>query len=212
MSFTDTIQAFAEEPLTHQVMLHVLGKYKRPNDKINELVKAGMLTTLKKGLYIPGPKLNIQKPEPFLMANHLRGPSYVSLESALSYWGFIPERVYQTTSVTLQATKTYNTQVGSFSYQHLAFPYYSFGIRRLNLSAKQVALVASPEKALCDKVILTSGIFLRSVKQTLAFLVEDMRIDEEYLQQLNLEEMTTWLEHAPKASSLNMLIKTISTL
>lgn len=212
MSFTDTIQAFAEEPLTHQVMLHVLGKYKRPNDKINELVKAGLLTTLKKGLYIPGPKLNIQKPEPFLMANHLRGPSYVSLESALSYWGFIPERVYQTTSVTLQATKTYNTQVGSFSYQHLAFPYYSFGIRRLSLSAKQVALVASPEKAICDKVILTSGIFLRSVKQTLAFLVEDMRIDEEYLQQLNLEEMTTWLEHAPKASSLNMLIKTISTL
>jgi predicted transcriptional regulator of viral defense system len=193
-------------------MLYLLRRYKRPNDKINELVKNGILTTLKKGLYIPGPKLNIQTPEPFLIANHLWGPSYVSLESALSYWGFIPERVYEISSVTIKNTKTYNTGIGRFTYQHVSSPYYSFGIRSVSLKPKQVALIASPEKAVFDKVVLTAGVSLRSTKQTLAFLVDDIRMDEEKLRELNVDEMTTWIEDAQKSTSLQMLIKTLQSL
>jgi hypothetical protein len=210
--FPELIESYAEEPLTRQVILYLLRSYKRPNDKINELVKNGILTTLKKGLYIPGPKLNIQRPEPFLIANHLWGPSYVSLESALSYWSFIPERVYEISSVTIKNTKTYNTSIGRFSYQHVRSPYYSFGIRSISLTPKQVALIASPEKALFDKVILTAGVSLRSTKQTLAFLIDDMRMDEDKLRELNVEEMATWIGGAPKLTSLQMLIKTLSSL
>lgn len=212
MSFRDKVNYYAEEPLTRQVILPLLSKYKRPNDKINELVKKGELTTLKNGLYIPGPKMNIPKPEPFLIANHLWGPSYVSLETALSYWGFIPERVHEISSITIKSAKTYKTDVGRFSYTHITLPYYSFGIKSIQLTPRQVVLIASPEKALCDKIIMTSGISLRSIRQTKEFLIDDLRLDETKLQELNLNEMLTWLDDAPKKGSLKMLIKTLGTL
>lgn len=212
MSFRDRIQNYGEEVLTRQVILSMLSDYKRPNDKINELIKKGELTVLKKGMYVPGPSLNIPGPEQLLVANHLWGPSYVSLETALSHWGFIPERVFEITSVTVKPTKNYRTEIGKFSYQHASLPYYAFGIRSVQLTPKQVVLLASPEKALCDKIIMTSGVFLRSRKQTQEFLIEDLRIDEEKLKELKLEEIHSWIGHAYKAASLEMLIKTIRSL
>ncbi len=212
MIFKDQVQEYEEELLTRQVILPLLSKYKRPNDKINELVKKGELTTLKKGLYIPGPKMNIRKPEPFLVANHLWGPSYISLETALSYWGLIPERVYEISSVTMKAARTYKTEMGRFSYLHADLPYYSFGIRSVPLTPRQVVLIASPEKALCDKVIMTAGILLRSSKQAQEFLIDDLRLDEDKLHELNLSEMRTWLSNAPKTTSLEILIKTLAAL
>ncbi|PSL33361.1 type IV toxin-antitoxin system AbiEi family antitoxin domain-containing protein [Chitinophaga ginsengisoli] len=212
MGFEDDIQGYAGEPLTRQLMMGLLKKYKRPNDKINELVKKGELITIKKGLYIPGPKMNIAKPEPFLVANHLWGPSYISLETALSYWGLIPERVYEISSVTIKTTKTYKTPIGRFSYFHMSLPYYSFGIQSVSLTPKQVVLIASPEKALCDKIVMTSGVFLRSSRQVQEFLVDDLRIDEEMLGKFDLKEINSWIVDAPKKSSLEMLVKTLKTL
>ena len=126
MEVNEVIQEYAGQPLTKQVILDVLREYKRPYDKINEMVKQGELILVKRGVYIPGSKLKISNPEPFLLANHIYGPSYVSLESALSYWGFIPERVYEISSMSMQSTKTFKTPVGRFSYFHLPLPYYSF--------------------------------------------------------------------------------------
>lgn len=212
MNFKDAVHEYAEEPLTRQIMMDLLKDYKRPNDKINELVKKGELTTVKKGLYVTGPKINITKPEPFLIANHLWGPSYVSLETALSYWGLIPERVYEISSLTTQTSKSYKTSIGRFSYFRAPLPYYSFGIKSVQLTPKQVALIASPEKALCDKIITTSGIFLRSSKQVQEYLVEDLRIDEEILRKLDLSAISSWIKDAPKKDSLSMLVKTIKGL
>lgn len=212
MVFKDAVLEYAEEPLTRQIMMDLLKEYKRPNDKINELVKRGELTTVKKGLYVPGPAINIIKPEPFLIANHLWGPSYVSLEAALSYWGLIPERVYEISSVTIKTTKTYKTSVGRFSYFHTPPPYYSFGIKSVSLTSRQVALIASPEKALCDKIVMTSGIFLRSSRQVQEYLIDDLRIDEDALRKLDLKAISSWTGDAPKKSSLAMLVKTISEL
>lgn len=92
MSLIDTIQSYSEQPLNKQLLLNILKEYKRPYDKIGELVKQHILIQIKKGLYIPGKNLKVQGPERFLIANHLHGPSYVSSDSALSHWGFIPER------------------------------------------------------------------------------------------------------------------------
>ncbi len=119
MEFRESIQNFAEQPITKQVLMAILKEYKRPYDKINELVKQGILILVKRGIYIPGPKLNIAKPHSYLLANHILGPSYVSLESALSYHGLIPERVYEISSLTTQNSKTYKTPTGRFSYTHL---------------------------------------------------------------------------------------------
>lgn len=193
-------------------MLDMLKDYKRPNDKISELIKGGELIPLKKGLYVSGVKTDLTGPEPFLIANHLWGPSYTSLESAMSYWGLIPERVYEVSSITIKLSKKYKTPLGRFSYRSMPLPYYSFGIRSVELSPGQVALVATPEKALCDKIITTAGLTLRSPAQTRSFLMDDLRIDPEWLHKFNLKELRSWIEDAPKKKSLRMLIKTLEKL
>jgi hypothetical protein len=212
MTFKEAVLEYAEEPLTRQIMMDLLKDYKRPNDKINELVKKGELTTVKKGLYVPGPRINITKPEPFLIANHLWGPSYVSLEAALSYWGLIPERVYEISSMTTKTSKSYKTSFGRFRYFHAPIPYYSFGIKSVKLTPRQVALIASPEKALCDKIIATSGILLRSSRQVREYIVDDLRIDEDMLRKLDVGAISTWIKDAPKKRSLSMLVNTITNL
>jgi hypothetical protein len=212
MIFKDAILEYAEEPLPRQIMMDLLKEYKRPNDKINELVKKGELTTVKKGLYVAGPGISITKPEPFLVANHLWGPSYLSLDAALSYWGLIPERVYEISSMTTKTSKSYKTPLGRFRYFHAPLPYYSFGIKSVELTPRQVVLIASPEKALCDKIITTSGILLRSSRQVREYLIDDLRIDEEMLHKLDLGAISTWIKDAPKKRSLSTLVNTITGL
>jgi hypothetical protein len=119
----EAIEEFAGAPLNLQLILSMFKDYKRPYDKINELLKQEMLIPLKKGLYIAGSKTKIPQPEPFLIANHLWGPSYVSVESALSYWELIPERVFDICSVTMKSAKKYNTPVGRFIYAPSSPPY-----------------------------------------------------------------------------------------
>jgi predicted transcriptional regulator of viral defense system len=212
VSFRGKIKRYAEVPVTHQIVAEALAEYSRPNDKISELLNSGELQSLRRGLYIPGPEADLPIPNPFLIANHLRGPSYISLESALSYHGIIPERVYEISSVTLKTSKTYTTQVGRFSYRHLAAPYYSFGIKSIMLESQQMALVATPEKAVCDKIVLTSGVLFRSIREVQVFLLEDMRMDEEMLSRLEVPVIRSWIEDAPKKNSLTMLVKMLEIL
>ena len=212
MDFRTIIKEYAETPISRHLILEILSEYQSPNDKISELLKSKELISIRRGLYITGPKMDLPSPEPFLIANHLRGPSYVSLESALSYWNMIPERTYEISSVTIKTSKKYKNQVGRFSYQQLKTPYYSYGIKSIENSPKQTMLVASPEKALCDKVVLTPKINLRSIKQTREFLMDDLRMDSEVLSTLDTEVMELWIKNASKKSSLEMLIKTLIEL
>lgn len=210
MNLKYSIKEFNKVPLNRQIMLDLLTGYKRPNDKISELIKSGEIIPLKKGLYVHTDDQS--DPEPFLIANHLWGPSYVSLESALSYWGLIPERVYETSSITIKLSKKYKTPLGRYSYRTMPWPYYSYGIKSIEISEKQTVLIASPEKALCDKIITTARLTLRGTSQTLNFLTDDLRIERESLQKLNLKIMRSWTVDAPKKQSLLMLIKTLERL
>jgi len=82
----------------------------------------------------------------------------------------------------------------------------------MSFSGKQKVLIASPEKASCDRIIMTSGILLRSTKQVNEFLLEDLRIDESFLLRLQVEEIKSWIPFAPKSSSLKMLVKYLENL
>lgn len=212
MDFAETIKAYTVQPITRQILMDVLKDYKRPFDKMDELVKKELLVQVRRGLYVPGPSLQLAGPEPFLLANHLFGPSYVSLESALSFWGLIPERVFEICSVTIKLSRKYRTAAGRYSYTRIPLPYYSFGIRQLALTEKQTVLIATPEKALCDKIVTTRNLYLRSVKQTVHFLVDDLRIDEDTLRSLQVGEIRKWIADAPKRESLNMLVETLDKL
>lgn len=212
MSLRRRIREYTDAPLTHQLVSDVLADYHRPNDKISELIRSGFLISLRRGLYVPGPEADLPVPHLFVIANHLRGPSYISLESALAYRGMIPERVDEITSVTMRTSHLYETPLGRFRYRHLDTPYYSFGLERTEVAQNQYVLMASIEKAVCDMVITTPGVILRSRTQALEFLTEDLRIEEEDLIELDTEEIGSWVEDAPKASSLQMLVNTIRAL
>jgi hypothetical protein len=212
MDLMETIRSYSTQPLTHQLMLSLLKEYTRPNDKLHALLSEGILNSIKKGLYIAGPALKTNRPEPFLLANHILGPSYVSVDSALSYYGLIPERVFEVASMTTKSSRMFNTPMGIFSFTHLPLPYYAFGVRQVRLANEQYAMVASPEKALFDKIVTTSGIVLRSQKNAMSYLVDDLRIDEESLKALDTGIMSAWLPECPKKESLSMAIKMIQRL
>lgn len=212
LNFTKKIKTYTNVPISRNLLLDILGEYKSPNDKISELLKSGELISIRRGLYAPGPQTELPTPAPFLIANHLRGPSYVSLETALSYWGLIPERTFEISSVCIQSSKKYHTALGRFTFQQVSLPYYAFGIQNVQISNEQTVLISTPEKAICDKIILTAGINLRSRKQTALFLLEDLRMDITMLRNLDTSIMKTWLPDAPKKSSLQMLISTLEEL
>jgi hypothetical protein len=199
-------------PINRQLMLDLLKDYRRPNDKISELLRQGMLLTLRRGLYMVSPKISDTQPSPWIIANHLYGPSYVSLQSALAFYGMIPERSYETSSVALKVARSYQNDMGRFSYQRVPLPYYSFGLKSISLGSTQSALMASPEKAICDLIVLTPYVNLRSKKNTLTYLLDDLRMDEDSLKKLNLPLISSWLDDAPKKESLQTLIHTIHSL
>src|SRR5688572_14456048 len=212
MDFKEAIKNYSGQPLTRQILMDLLKEYRRPYDKIGELINQKLLVQIKRGVFIPGPQASVPAPENFLLANHLWGPSYVSSDSALSYWGLIPERVYETLSMTTNLAKTYKTPVGRFRYIRLPLPYYSFGIQRVELASRQIALMAGKEKSLCDKIITTQRLKLRSVKQTREYLMEDLRISRESLRELNTRIMSDYLRETPKHDSISILIKTLNDL
>lgn len=212
MTIEENIQQYEGQPLTRQLLMGLLKEYKRPYDKINELVKQEKLLPVKRGIFIPGRKLNVRQPEAFLLANIMYGPSYISMESALSYHGLIPEQVFEISSVTTDRTKSFDTAAGRFSYIHLPLPWYSYGQQQVQLNKQQMALLATPEKALCDKIICTSGLIFRSVSQIRQWLTDDMRMDIEVLKMMNIARINSWLKKAPKKESLELLTKTLSQL
>jgi len=81
------------------------------NNKISELEKSGKIIRLKKGIYVVSPKESGKLLSMELIVNHLYGPSYVSMESALRYYGLIPESVYLMHSASLS---THNAQKNTF--------------------------------------------------------------------------------------------------
>jgi predicted transcriptional regulator of viral defense system len=118
--------------------------------QLSRWVKSGRIFQLRRGLYSIAPPYQKMPPHPFLVANHLQRASYVSLQSALAYYGLIPETVNITTSVCTGRPQRFETPLGIFDFRHLKIGLL-FGYRMVNLGG-QSALVATPEKALLDLI------------------------------------------------------------
>ena len=212
MDIRTALRELSNQPLTHQLLADLLKEYKRPNDKILSLKADGLIEPIKKGLYIAGRSLGAERPESALLANHILGPSYLSMESALAHYGLIPEKVFAVTSMTTKASRKFQTNIGLYAYTNLPLPYYAFGLATVSLSKDQQAIMAIPEKALCDKIATTAGITLRSQSSARDYVFGNLRMEEEDLAKFDLNAMLSWLENAPKRESLEMLIKMIEKI
>jgi len=109
-------------------------------------VKKGYLLRLKKGIYAFSREHDKLRGEG--IASVLYPPSYLSLESALSWYGFIPEMVFAYTNVTARITRTFENAFGRFIYRHVKSELF-WGYREVK-AEQGPYLLAEPEKALLD--------------------------------------------------------------
>lgn len=178
-------QFFPREEFDYQTLKDVLKDYARPRDKISDLIRKGMIIRVKKGLYILGDGYRRRPYSKELLANLIYGPSYISLDYALQYHGLIPERVEAISSVTTGRSRRYRTPVGLFIYRTIRLPAFRFGMTRVESEDGSAFLIATAEKALCDKIRQDRGVGLRSLKNMRHYLLWDLRIDEMSLAGLN---------------------------
>jgi predicted transcriptional regulator of viral defense system len=92
----------------------------------------------------------------FRAANRIYPASYISLQSALSYYGIIPEKPLSITSISTRKTKTFLTPAGRFIYRKMAIKYYcGYGLEG---TGSEAFLIATPAKALLDLFYLEASL------------------------------------------------------
>ena len=199
---------YGNVPITSNLLAACYGDLKESKKKVQALERAGELIRLRRGLYVVNPELSGKPINVQLCANHIYGPSYVSLHWALRWYGLIPERVFRMTSVTIQPSKVFENTLGIFDYYKVNREYFPIGVR--SISDEDISyLMATPEKALCDLILYDSYLPSRSVKGLMRYLEEDIRFDMDELAHFDVEIIRECAEKGNKKLILNNLIKTI---
>jgi len=195
-------------PVSIEVLQSLYKDYQSPNMHIAMLEKKGLLIRLKRGLYAVSPEISGKELSVGLIANHLYGPSYVSLHWALRWYGLIPERVETVTSITTRHTREFETPLGRFTFRGVSKEYFPIGIKSQE-DAGLHFLLASPEKALCDMLMNEKYVPDQSISRLEIFFEEDMRIDLEDLRQMDVSIIRMCMETGNKKQVLANLLKLI---
>lgn len=203
-----TLSEIGNIPIDFAVLKSMFPDYKSVHNKISELEKSGILIRLKKGMYVVSPKESGKLVSVELIANHLYGPSYVSMESALRYYGLIPESVYTTQSITTKHTRKFKNSLGRFEYIQCAKDYFSIGIQQKNKDNTSF-LMACPEKALCDLIIYTPNLNLRFQKDILTYLEDDLRFDMDAFYRMDKSIFEQCAQIGRKKSIITNILKII---
>lgn len=151
--------------------------------KIKRLSDSGKLIKLTKNLY----ETQINTPG-YLVANAIYTPSYLSLDYALSHYGLIPETVYVYTSATYnkKKKKQYTNALGTFTYRDVPSNVYPYGINII-YEGEYSYVIATPEKALCDKLYTLKPV--KNKKEMYDLLFDDLRIDLDTFKKINFKDL-----------------------
>jgi predicted transcriptional regulator of viral defense system len=165
------------------MLLEELRSYANPKTKLSRMVKQGECFQIVKGLYetdknVPG----------HLLAGSIYGPSYISFEYALGFYGMIPEAVYTITSATFEKKKKkkYETVFGTFTYRDVPSAAFPLAIRLVR-EGDYFYRIAEPEKALCDLLYTMSP--AANITALAVLLSDDLRIEETELRKLDTEKI-----------------------
>ncbi len=193
------LETLANIPVSATTLASLFPDKKAKGEKVRSFERQGAIIRLKKGLYVVNPKVSRIHLSTELIANQLYAPSYVSMSSALRYYGLIPEEVYTMQSVTVKHSRNFDTPVGRFSYTCVGRKSFSVGVTIVNKQT-YTFLMASPEKALCDLIA-------NSPKVNLRYLEEDIRLDMEEFLKMDVSVFEQYVEVGKKASSIHTLLK-----
>lgn len=169
--------------LTNDIIKLNLQKYSNKDTKICREVKNGNLIKIINGLYETDSNIN-----GYLLAGSIYGPSYLSFDFALYYYGLIPEKVTAFTSATFdkKKKKMYENQFGVFLYRDVPSNVYPLGINLIEENGYMYQ-IATPEKALCDKLYTLSPI--KNMSELENVLYNDLRIDIDELNKFNVQDL-----------------------
>ena len=142
-----TRRAIPFEEADTATLRQALSHYANPDNKIGDLVRRGEILRVHKGLYAIAPEFRQAPLSLEILANRIYGPSYLSLEYALSWYSMIPERVTELTSVCLGRSRSFSTAVGVFSYVGIKREAYSEGFDRIDLPKGRTFLMATRKGA-----------------------------------------------------------------
>ena len=120
---------FGNTPMEFAAVASLFPEIKYKHNKVSALEKRGDLIRLKQGLYVNHADVSQKPLSLFLIGNNLYGPSYISLQSALRYYGLIPEQVFTVTSMTMKHSMVFYTPLARFDYVHIDDEAFPIGIR-----------------------------------------------------------------------------------
>lgn len=188
---------------TANMLMEELRAYGNPKAKLSRMAKKEECFQITKGLYeteknIPG----------YLLAGSIYGPSYISFEYALGFYGLIPEAVYTITCATFEKKKKkkYETAFGTFTYRDVPSEAFPLGLRIIQ-EDNYFYRIADPEKALCDQIYTMSPV--ANTKELSEMLFENLRIEESELQKLNFEKINylSTYYHSTNMKKLSTLLR-----
>ena len=187
---------------TTDMILEELQSYANPKTKLSRMVKQGKYFQIARGLYetdknVPG----------HLLAGSIYGPSYISFEYALGFYGMIPEAVYTITSATFEKRKKkkYETAFGTFTYRDVPSAAFPLNIRLIQ-EGSYFYRIAEPEKALCDQLYTMPP--AKNIKLLSELLFDDLRIEETELLKLEIEKIV-FLSDRYHSTNIKKLISMI---
>jgi predicted transcriptional regulator of viral defense system len=171
-------------------------------NNLTRWVKQNLLVKLRNSWYSFPDYIKMSNIQHFV-SNKIYSPSYVSLHSALAFYGIIPEAIVQTTAVSSLKKANFENMFGSFSYQQI-LPELMFGNEQKPFLNKHSLLFATPEKAILDLLYLYPQ--YNSEQEII-----ELRFDEEFMQEdLNVERLNEFTEKFQSKvlrSRVNLLLK-----
>jgi len=203
MDFEHVLELVGDEAVFESSLL-LAGKVDPANIQLQlaRWTKSGRVYQLRRGLYAFAPPYQKVKPHPFVIANRMSRASYVSCQSALAFYGLIPEYVPATTSVTTHRPGRWETPLGVFDFRHIQFNLLR-GYRMIDLGNEQRAFIATPEKALLDLI------YLQPKSDSLAYMRE-LRLQN--LERLNLDGLRGQVEvfNTPKLKRAAAIVASLA--
>ena len=186
--------------LTNNMIKENLKEYSNKNTKICREIKKGNLIKIVNGLYETNSSVN-----GYLLAGSIYGPSYLSFDFALSYYGLIPEKVTAFTNATFnkKRKKMYNNQFGTYLYRDVPEKVFPLEVKLVK-EGDYSYQIATPEKALCDKLYTLSP--LKNMKKLENVLFNDLRIDVDEFNKLNLQDIEE-ISNFYNSTNVNLLYR-----
>ena len=193
-------------PVTTSIIESLYPELKSPDKKVVWLEKNGYIIRLKRGLYVVNPEQSGKTLSSELIANHLYAPSYISMSTALRYYGLIPEAVYVHQSMTVKHSRSFQTPIGSYDYKYISRKAFSVGVRSIH-KGDYAFLMASPEKSLCDLIANSLKVNLRYMKDVEIYLEQDIRMDMDEFYKMDATILEDYIKVGKKADSISTLLK-----